>query len=93
MVNCPACEAELDVDEDQIEEGTVLNCHECGADYEIVNAHPLELERIGDDEDEDDDEDGFEDDDEDDEDDEDEDEDDDLDDEDDDSELEARRRR
>ncbi len=57
MVYCPACEADMDLDEEQLEEGGVVSCGGCGAQFEIVSPHPLELERITDDEGEDDDED------------------------------------
>ncbi|MGH9476226.1 MAG: hypothetical protein ACRD1C_07825 [Terriglobales bacterium] len=68
-MNCPACEADMDLDEEQLQEGGVVHCEGCGAKHEVVNLHPLELERIDSAEDEDDDDedddDGFDDDDED----------------------------
>jgi len=58
MESCPACEADLDLDEEQLQEGGVVNCSGCGAHLEVVNTHPLELNQLDDeDEDEDDDED------------------------------------
>jgi len=58
MAVCPACEAELDLDENEAEEGSVISCIDCGADFEIVTPRPLELKLVGaDDDDEDDDED------------------------------------
>ncbi|HUX65913.1 MAG TPA: hypothetical protein VMV31_00335 [Terriglobales bacterium] len=59
MVYCPACEADMDLDEEQLTEGGVVSCGGCGAHFEVVNPHPLELEKLGgdDDEDEDDEED------------------------------------
>lgn len=63
MVYCPACEADMDVDEEQLQEGGVLNCDGCGVRVEVVNLHPLQLERLDDeDEDLDDDEDELDDD-------------------------------
>jgi lysine biosynthesis protein LysW len=57
MIYCPACEADMDLDEEQLEEGGIVNCGGCGAQFEIVSPQPLELERVsGDDEDEDEDE-------------------------------------
>lgn len=76
MVYCPACEASMDLDEDQLQEGGVLNCDGCGVRMEVVNVNPLQLERLGGDEDEDLEDDDVEDDEDLDEDDEDEDEDD-----------------
>lgn len=78
MVYCPACEADMDLDEEQLEEGGVVSCGGCGAQFEIVSPHPLELERVTDDDEDEDDEDDLDDfDDEDDDEDEDEDEEDD----------------
>jgi alpha-aminoadipate/glutamate carrier protein LysW len=56
MVLCPECETDLDIDQDEVEEGDVVSCPECGTDYEVVTASPLEL-RMVDEEEEDDDED------------------------------------
>lgn len=44
MVNCPKCDALLDVDEDELDEGDSLTCEECGADLNVVGLDPLELE-------------------------------------------------
>jgi alpha-aminoadipate carrier protein LysW len=41
---------------DEVEEGDVVACEECGTEYEIVGVEPLELTRLGDEDDEDDDE-------------------------------------
>jgi alpha-aminoadipate/glutamate carrier protein LysW len=66
MVKCPLCDAPLDFDEDEMDEGDELNCEECGAMLRVSGSDPLELEAV--DEDEDDDEDDDDDEDEDDED-------------------------
>jgi len=55
MPSCPECENELNVDADELEEGDVLACDECGSEYEVVGVEPLELAKVGDDLDEDDD--------------------------------------
>lgn len=44
MVTCPVCEGEIDVDEEDIDEGDSLSCDECGADLKVVGTDPLELE-------------------------------------------------
>lgn len=75
MVNCPNCDAVMDVDEEDLDEGDALTCEECGANLSVASLEPLELESL-DDEEEEEDEDGDVDDDKDDEEDEDEDEDD-----------------
>ena len=54
MPSCPECENELDVDLDEVEEGDVIACDECGIEYEVVGVEPLELARVGDELDEDD---------------------------------------
>jgi alpha-aminoadipate carrier protein LysW len=55
MTSCPECENELDIDVDEIEEGDVVACDECGTEYEVVGVEPLELSKVeeGFDEDED----------------------------------------
>jgi len=44
MVNCPNCDAVIDVDEDELDEGDTLTCDECGADLSVTGLDPLELE-------------------------------------------------
>jgi alpha-aminoadipate carrier protein LysW len=56
MPTCPECENNLDIEVDEIEEGDVVACEECGTEYEIVGVEPLELSRVGEDYDEDEDE-------------------------------------
>ena len=46
MPTCPECENELDVEMDEVEEGDVVACEECGTEYEIVGVEPLELARV-----------------------------------------------
>ena len=46
MPTCPECENELDVELDEVEEGDVVACEECGTEYEIVGVEPLELARV-----------------------------------------------
>ena len=80
MVNCPLCNAVIDVDEDELDAGDSLICEECGANLNVTGTTPLELdpesasddddeEDFDDDDDDDDDEEDEEDDEEDDEDD------------------------
>jgi len=71
MVNCPLCDAVIDVDEEELDEGDPLICEECGANLNVSGLAPLELSPESDD-DEDVDEDDDDDDDDDDEDDDDE---------------------
>jgi alpha-aminoadipate/glutamate carrier protein LysW len=52
MVLCPECDSDLDLDEDELEEGDVVSCSECGTDFEVITADPLELRPVSDEEDE-----------------------------------------
>lgn len=56
MVLCPECETDLDLDDDELEEGDVVSCVECGTDFEVVTSDPLELAPIADEDDDDDEE-------------------------------------
>lgn len=57
MVNCPKCEAVIDVDVEELDEGEAVSCDECGADLTVTSLEPLELSADAADEDEDEDED------------------------------------
>ena len=46
MVLCPECETNLDVEEEEVDEGEVISCPECGTDFEVVTASPLELKAV-----------------------------------------------
>ncbi len=52
MVLCPECETDLDIDPEEVDEGEIVSCTECGTDFEVVTTNPLELNRVSDDEDE-----------------------------------------
>ena len=56
MVLCPECETDLDIEEDDVEEGDVVSCSECGSDFEVVTTNPLELNKVEDEEEDDEDE-------------------------------------
>jgi alpha-aminoadipate carrier protein LysW len=49
MPSCPECENDLDFEIDEVEEGDVVACDECGTEYEVVGVEPLELARVDDD--------------------------------------------
>jgi alpha-aminoadipate carrier protein LysW len=55
VTSCPECENNLDIDVEEVEEGDVVACDECGTEYEIVGVDPLELSKVEDGIDEDDD--------------------------------------
>ena len=46
MVYCPECETDLDVQEDEVDEGEIISCPECGTDFEVVTVNPLELKAV-----------------------------------------------
>jgi alpha-aminoadipate/glutamate carrier protein LysW len=46
MPVCPECESALDFDEDEVEEGDVVICDECGTEFEVVAIDPLELSKV-----------------------------------------------
>jgi len=50
MVNCPECETNLDIDEEEVDEGEIVSCPECGSDFEIITVNPIELKAVEDEE-------------------------------------------
>jgi alpha-aminoadipate carrier protein LysW len=44
MVTCPKCDSSIDVEEDELDEGDVLSCDECGASLTVASVNPVELE-------------------------------------------------
>jgi len=50
MAHCPECETLVDVDVDEVEEGEIVTCPECGVDLEVVNTNPIELDLAEDEE-------------------------------------------
>ena len=78
MATCPECDAELEIEDDDLEEmevGDPWDCEACGSHLRVATLDPLEFDGDDDDEDDEDEEDGDEEDGDDDPDDEDEDED------------------
>ncbi|HEX5069158.1 MAG TPA: hypothetical protein VFV78_02995 [Vicinamibacterales bacterium] len=64
MATCPECDAEIEIDQDDLEEmevGDPWNCDACGSSLRVANLTPLEFDGDEDDEDEEDDEDADED--------------------------------
>jgi alpha-aminoadipate carrier protein LysW len=50
MVVCPKCKSEIDVEEEELEEGELVSCLECDSDFEVVSLDPLELKKVIDEE-------------------------------------------
>ncbi len=46
MVACPECESDLDIEEDEIDEGEIVSCPECGTDFEVITVSPIELKPV-----------------------------------------------
>jgi alpha-aminoadipate carrier protein LysW len=46
MATCPVCEGTFYLDEEEVEEGDLISCEECGAELEVVSTDPLELEAV-----------------------------------------------
>ena len=57
MATCPECDAEIEVDEYDVDKGDLVSCPECGSNLEVTGLSPIELDIAGDEDDEDDDED------------------------------------
>ena len=51
MAFCPECRTAIDI-EDDVEEGQMMDCPECGAELQVVNTNPVELESISSEEEE-----------------------------------------
>jgi alpha-aminoadipate carrier protein LysW len=56
MATCPECDAEIEVDEFDVDKGDQLSCPECGSNLEVVGLSPLELDLASEDDDDEDDE-------------------------------------
>lgn len=56
MVKCPECDAEMDLDEDEVEEGEILSCPECDVELEVTQVHPVHVIPLTEDDDDDDEE-------------------------------------
>ncbi len=50
MATCPVCEGTFYLDEEEVEEGDLISCEECGVELEVVSTDPLELEAVDEDE-------------------------------------------
>ena len=57
MATCPECDADVEVDEDDVDLGDEVSCNECGQTLVISNTDPLELDFAPDDDEDDEEED------------------------------------
>ena len=44
MATCPECEADIEVDEFDVDKGDQLSCPECGTNLEVTGVAPIELD-------------------------------------------------
>ena len=56
MPTCPECDAAIDIEEEELEEGQIVDCPECGAELEVVSTNPVQVELVKDDDEKDDEE-------------------------------------
>ncbi len=59
MVSCPSCDASIDVEEEELDEGDSLICEECGSTLSVAGVNPLDLAVAEEEEDEDEEDDDF----------------------------------
>jgi alpha-aminoadipate carrier protein LysW len=50
MIMCPKCKSDIDVDEQELEEGELVSCLECESDFEVASIEPLRLAKVDEDE-------------------------------------------
>jgi alpha-aminoadipate carrier protein LysW len=50
MVVCPKCKRDIDVEEEELEEGELVSCLECDGDFEVASVEPLKLTKVSDEE-------------------------------------------
>jgi alpha-aminoadipate carrier protein LysW len=44
MAVCPECEADVEMDEYDVDKGEIISCPECGIELEVVGLAPLQLD-------------------------------------------------
>ena len=54
MATCPECDAEIEVDEFDVDKGDQLSCPECGSNLEVTGLSPIELDLAPDDDEDED---------------------------------------
>ena len=52
MAKCPECDSRLDLDEEELDEGEIITCEECGSELRVMGLDPLELESADEEEEE-----------------------------------------
>ena len=44
MATCPECDADIEVDEYDVDKGDIITCPECGSNLEVTSVTPVELD-------------------------------------------------
>jgi len=57
MAICPECDAEVELDEYDVDKGDLVSCSECGSNLVVSGLSPIELDVASDEDDDDDEED------------------------------------
>ena len=57
MAICPECDAEVELDEFDVDKGDQVSCPECGSNLEVTGLSPIELDLVSDEDEEDEDDD------------------------------------
>src|ERR1700682_5336539 len=53
MATCPECDADVEVDEFDVDKGDQISCPECGSNLEVTGLSPIELDLAAEDDEED----------------------------------------
>ena len=53
MATCPECDAEIEVDEFDVDKGDQVSCPECGSNLEVIALSPVELDVASEDDEDD----------------------------------------
>lgn len=51
-MTCPECDSQINVEEEELDEGDLITCEECGAELRVLGLDPLELEVVEDEDEE-----------------------------------------
>jgi alpha-aminoadipate carrier protein LysW len=46
IVRCPKCKSDINVGEEELEEGELVSCLECDGDFEVASVEPLKLAKV-----------------------------------------------
>ena len=49
MATCPECDADIEIDEYDVDKGDLISCPECGTSLEVTGLSPIEVDVAGED--------------------------------------------